>query len=107
MKVLLINNCFWRRGGSETVFFNTARLLEEAGHEVTFFSRKSDRDVESADSKYFDEEQGGLSRVINYFNNRNAARKMEELLSVKTFDIAHVHLIWGGNFVCCQNAKAA
>ena len=96
MKVLLINNCFYRRGGSETVFFNTAELLEKAGHEVTFFSIKSDMDIEHSDSKFFVEEKGKLSRIISYFYNHEAEKKMDELLASKSFDVAHVHLIWGG-----------
>ena len=38
MKILLINNFHYRRGGSEAVYFNMADMLEQAGHEVIFFS---------------------------------------------------------------------
>lgn len=41
MKILLINNFHYRKGGSETVYFNTAEILQKRGHEVIFFSREN------------------------------------------------------------------
>ena len=38
MKILLINNFHYRKGGSEAVYFNMARMLAHHGHEVLFFS---------------------------------------------------------------------
>ena len=39
MKVLLINNFHYRKGGSETVYFNTGKMLEEAGDHTDWKSR--------------------------------------------------------------------
>lgn len=58
MKVLLINNCFWRRGGSEAVFFGTADLLKGMGHDVVFFSMEDAQNIH-ADNPEFFVERGG------------------------------------------------
>ena len=97
MKVLLINNFHYRKGGSESVYFNTAELLCRAGHEVIFFSFADPEIEECAEQEYFAERRNGLLKsAADYFYNRNAARKLELLLQHKRPDIAHIHLIWGG-----------
>ena len=68
MKILLINNFHYRKGGSETVYFNTAEILQKRGHEVIFFSRE----------------------------NKEARHNIEKLILQEKPDIAHVHLFWGG-----------
>ena len=98
MKVLLINNFFFRKGGSETVFFNTARLLEQAGHQVCFFSVSREENISSPFSKYFISDTTKASKVkglLSYFYNKEAATKLEQLIMVEKPDIAHSHLMWG------------
>jgi len=96
MKVLLINNCFFRRGGSEAVFFGTADLLREMGHEVVFFSMEDDRNVHTDRPAYFVGRGGKLSQIKDYFNNKKAVQKIEEIIDKEQPDIAHAHLLWGG-----------
>lgn len=96
MKVLLINNCFFRRGGSETVFFGTAELLREMGHDVVFFSMKDEQNIHTDCHEYFVERGGWISQVRDYFCNPKASRILETILNVEKPDIAHVHLFWGG-----------
>lgn len=96
MKVLLINNCFFRRGGSEAVFFGTADLLKEMGHEVVFFSMEDDHNIHTNIPEYFVGRGGKFSQLRDYFSNPAAARKLEELLVKEKPDIAHAHLFWGG-----------
>lgn len=96
MKVLLINNCFWRRGGSETVFFGTADLLREMGHEVVFFSMEDEKNIADEKPSYNVERGGRLAQMKDYFNNRKAARLIEEIIQKEKPDIAHAHLLWGG-----------
>lgn len=96
MKVLLINNCFWRRGGSEAVFFGTADLLKEMGHEVVFFSMEDDQNIHTDNPEYFVSRDGKLSQMKDYFSNHAAAHRLEEILKREKPDIAHVHLFWGG-----------
>ena len=55
MKILLINNFHYRKGGSEAVYFNMARMFAERGHEVLFFSCTDERNEpsgQSGSSKY-------------------------------------------------------
>lgn len=96
MKVLLINNCHWPRGGSEAVYFNTAKLLKEQGHEVIFLSRKDEQNIVSGDKEYFISQPGGVKKIKNIFRNPEAAIKLEEILEKEKPDIAHAHLFWGG-----------
>lgn len=101
MKVLLINNFHYRRGGSEAVYFNTGELLKAAGHQVVYFSQNNDSNIADENSSFFvDAERPGISgkleRISNYFNNRRAAERIEKLIIQEHPDIAHIHLFWGG-----------
>ena len=104
MKVLLIDNFLYRRGGAEVVFLNTGDLLKAKGHDVVYFSQKWEENLPYDDSKYFpkgiDTKVQGifnkLKGIGNYFYNKEAANKLEELIKVEYPDIAHVHLFWGG-----------
>lgn len=104
MKVLLIDNFLYRRGGAEVVFLNTGELLKAKGHEVVYFSQEWKENLPCDDAKYFPkgidtQSQGILNKlkgVGNYFYNKDAADKLEELIKVEQPDIAHVHLFWGG-----------
>jgi len=101
MKVLLINNFHYLRGGSEAVYFNTGELLKAAGHQVVYFSQNNDSNIADENSSFFvDTERPGihgkLVRISNYFNNRRAAERIEELIIKEHPDIAHIHLFWGG-----------
>ena len=96
MKVLLINNCFFRRGGSEAVFFGTADLLREMGHDVVFFSIEDDQNIHTDRHEYFIGRGGRLSQMKDYFSNTKAAKVIEEIIVKEKPDIAHAHLLWGG-----------
>lgn len=96
MKVLLINNFHYRKGGSEAVYFNTAQILQEHGHEVISFSYKDEENVPCEQEPFFVHRKGGLGTLKNYFYNTEAERNLESLLEKERPDIAHVHLFWGG-----------
>lgn len=104
MKVLLIDNFFYRRGGAEVVFLNTGELLKACGHEVVYFCQEWEQNLPCKDSKYFPmgvdtKSQGFADRlrgISNYFYNSEAAKKLDELLVKEKPDIAHIHLFWGG-----------
>jgi glycosyltransferase involved in cell wall biosynthesis len=96
MKVLLINNCHWPLGGAATVYFNTAQLLKEAGHDVVFFSFGREQNIHTDMPEYFVKRDGMLGRMRNYFSNPEAARTLDKVLNKEKPDIAHVHLFWGG-----------
>ena len=96
MKVLLINNFHYRKGGSEAVYLNTGKMLEEHGHQVVWFSFADAENLPCAQSEYFPERSSGLRAVQEYFYNRNAGRSLTRLLEAEKPDVANVHLIWGG-----------
>lgn len=98
MKVLLINNCHYLRGGSETVYFNTGKLLMELGHEVLYFSFADVRNVPCNEEKYFPAFNNAAPQYIwEYFYNIRAAHALERLILEKGVpDIANINLIWGG-----------
>lgn len=101
MKILLINKFFYLKGGSESVFFETAELLKNKGHKVIFFSMKHAKNIASEYEKYFvsnvDYESKRLKdmfqdslRLLYFFE---AKQKMEELIEKERPDIAHLHNI--------------
>lgn len=99
MRVLLINNRHFHGGGADMVYFSTGELLEDAGHEVVFFSRQSEQAEHYQLDNYFapDFEKGNiLHRTAIYFKNYEAAEALDRLLTKEHFDIAHAHLMWGG-----------
>lgn len=102
MKVLTINAFNYRKGGSETVMFNTGDLLHEHGHEVVHFALRWPENLPDANSEYFPaskETRTGrlraLKNVVNYFYHFEAARNLERLIEKERPDIAQIHLIWG------------
>lgn len=97
MKILLINNFHYRKGGSETVYFNTGRLLEEHGHKVVWFSFRDEANLPCGQSGHFVEKSSStLGLMKDYFYNTKVRKALERLLEEEKPDIAHVHLIWGG-----------
>ncbi len=104
MKVLLIDNFHYRRGGAEVVYLNTADMLLEHGFEVVFFSQEWKENLGTSNSKYFPKGYSVRSKgfsnklkcITHYFYNIDAARSLENLISVEKPDIAHIHLFWGG-----------
>lgn len=99
MKVLLINNFHYVRGGSESVYFNTERLLIKNDHLVMFFSIERRENVPSKYAEYFPKDPQGygfMRRLFNYFYNIEASVQLDKLLRLEKPDIAHLHLFWGG-----------
>jgi len=100
LNILAINKFYWKKGGSEAVFFSEKQMLEKAGHQVIPFSMSSDKNEESEYSKYFVDEvdygKGGMlnklsaaSKIIYSFNARS---KMKQLLSGNSPELAHFHI---------------
>lgn len=98
MKILLINNFHYIKGGSEAVYFNMARMFVRMGHEVVFFSCTSDRNLDGA-NEYFVKPNSEVNKLVGamrYIYNGSAARALDRLLTEHKPDIAHIHLFWGG-----------
>lgn len=102
MRILQINKFFYRRGGSETYFFDLIKLLEEEGHEVITFSTKSPKNLPSSYEKFFVEEidfgkSEGLIKNLKKFGHSlyslEAKRKLEKLIIATKPEVAHLHNI--------------
>ena len=99
MRVLLINNFHYLKGGSEAVYFNMARMFTQAGHDVLFFSCTSDRNLEYGANEHFVAPNSEVNPVVGamrYIYNGSAACALDKLLTEHRVDIAHIHLFWGG-----------
>ena len=100
MKILLLNNFHYRKGGSETVYFNTGELLKEHGHEVEYFSLQQSDNIPARYERYFgygkDSAINTFSKVRNMFWNTSAAKGLQYVLDDFKPDVAHIHLVWGG-----------
>jgi len=102
MKVLLINKYFFSKGGSETCFFDTARILSNNGHEVFFFSMQHPSNSPSTETEFFtshiDYNNPGawhkkFKSAARLVYSREARHKLESLLRSKRPDIVHLHNI--------------
>lgn len=103
MRILLINNFHYLRGGAERSYFDTAEILKEKGHQVAFFSTANDQNYPTDWSKYFvsyhDLEgehnwKDKLRIVVKFFYNREAKKKLRELLKDFQPQVAHLHNIY-------------
>ncbi len=97
MKILLINKFHYLRGGAEKVYFETARILREHGHEVRFFSMKHPQNIIDPDSDFFvdnsdyDCNSNFLQKTKNIFWNEQSRNSLKELLEDFRPQIAHLH----------------
>lgn len=102
MKVLQVNKFFYPKGGAETVFFDTAKILEDYGHKAIFFCMEDEKSLDSDYRKYFvskvDYEKKGTKNIVfssaRLLYSFGARRKMEELILAEKPDIAHLHNIY-------------
>jgi hypothetical protein len=53
MRVVNANKFYYRKGGAETAYFQTARLLEEHGHEVVPFAMRHPENEPPPWSRFF------------------------------------------------------
>lgn len=102
MKVLQINKYYYKKGGAETVFFNTIQLLAKKMHTVIPFSLKHEKNESSLYAPYFvDYPELSESNFFvkakhfaNFFYNKKAAQQLEKLIVEQKPDIAHIHLMF-------------
>jgi glycosyltransferase involved in cell wall biosynthesis len=102
-RLLSINNYYYRRGGSEAVFFEHNRLFEEAGWEVVPFSMHcaandpspwSAHFVDSTDSVPGHFSLDKLTRAAAAIYSLEAARRIRTLVALTHPQIAHAHNIY-------------
>ncbi|WP_162141092.1 glycosyltransferase family 4 protein [Martelella mediterranea] len=82
------------------MYINTGELLESAGHDVSYFSAKSDKDLDCKDSEYFcdaiDTKNAGISDVKRFLFNEDARNMLDSMMGKrKRVDIAHLHIYYG------------
>jgi glycosyltransferase involved in cell wall biosynthesis len=104
MKILLINNYHYLKGGVERAYFDTAEILKSQGHEVAFFSMKDPKNEQTEWDKYFvdnvDYNDPGLTAWekikigVKFIFNFQAKNNLERLITEFKPDIAHLHNIY-------------
>ena len=100
MNILSINKFYWKKGGSETVFFGEKELLEKVGHKVIPFSMCSDKNLPSEYSEFFVDEVNynsshltdKISSAFKIIYSFDARKKINKLVSKHTPDLAHFHI---------------
>lgn len=104
MRILLINKYHFLKGGAERAYFDMARMLEERGHTVAFFSMHHPENRPTAWEKYFVENIEYQDRTLSIWEksilagkilfNFEAHKKLEKLIEDFHPDIAHLHNIY-------------
>ncbi|MFH0341648.1 MAG: glycosyltransferase [Chromatiales bacterium] len=102
-KLLSLNTYYYRRGGSETVFFDHDALFRSLGWETAVFAMKHPNNEPSPWGRFFIEEMEfgfkyspvqKLAMAGKVIYSLEARFKLASLLSVFRPDIAHAHLIY-------------
>lgn len=102
MNILHINKFHYLRGGSEVVYFNTAKILEEHGHKSLFFSMHHPDNIPCQTSNHFMPyvDLVNANGIINQFKSAGrvlysfeARKRISQLLDNYPVDIAHLHNI--------------
>lgn len=103
LRLVNINNYHYRRGGSDVVYFDHAKLMAEIGWANAYFSMHHPKNEETPWSRFFvDELEFGhdypviqkaimATKVVYSFE---AQRKLRALLQVFQPDIAHLHCVY-------------
>jgi glycosyltransferase involved in cell wall biosynthesis len=101
--LLSINSYFYRRDGSEAVFLEHNRLLEERGWRVVPFAMHHENNLTSEWSDYFVTEvefgkpytlREKLARVPKVIYSTEARRKIARLIDAVRPDLAHCHSVY-------------
>ena len=102
MRVVNANKFYYHKGGAETAYFQTARLLEEHGHEVVPFAMSHPENEATPWSRFFPSQvefraPGGpgsqLKRAARVIWSAEARDRMRDLLSEARPDLVHLHNI--------------
>ena len=103
MKILLINNYFYRRGGVETILFDQIELLKKNGHDVAMFTMHHKKNIRSDYEKYFAPEyeytnvslpekfSAGIKLIYSYKTRQCLSKLLRDFKP----DVIHCHNIYG------------
>jgi len=104
MRIAMLNNYFYVRGGSERVFHDEMAILGDNGHQVRAFCRANPSDPEYPFSSFFPEDiqtnelsiSGKSFNIISeLFYSKVSKTKLSAFLDNWRPDIAHAHNIYG------------
>lgn len=103
MKIALVNNYYYLRGGSERVLFGDQQALIEAGHEVSVFAARQPENLDAPTSNYFpvvmDREVTGpwnkLRAAAEVVYSPSVGRAFGRFLDDYSPDLIHCHNIYG------------
>ncbi|MCF6153468.1 MAG: glycosyltransferase family 1 protein [Candidatus Kuenenia stuttgartiensis] len=103
LNVLHINKFHYLRGGSEAVYFGTAKILESHGHKSLFFSMHHPDNIPCETSNYFmpyvdlNTNRTGIGNQLKnagrILYSLEAKKRLSHLLKEYPVDIAHLHNI--------------
>lgn len=102
-RLLSLNSYHYRRGGSDAVYFDHAKLFDDLGWENAFFSMHHPKNVESPWSKYFVKELElshnysalqKISMATKAIYSLEAQRNLRKLIDEFQPSVAHVHCIY-------------
>lgn len=105
MRILLIDKYHRQYAGPQRLYFDTAKLLREQGHEVAFFAMDHPKNEPTPWSKYFveqiDYEEANqltffqkVQVARNIIWNRSAKKKLEALIAEFKPDVAHLFVTY-------------
>lgn len=100
MKVLSVNKFYYKKGGSETYFFELNKLLKENNIEVSLFSMKDEKNYKNSYEKYFVENIDysnmnlleKIKNAVKIIYSIEAKNKINKLIKDKKPDIAHLNI---------------
>jgi len=95
MKILIINNNHFRKSGTDSVYLNLLKLLEQMGHRVIAFSFKDHQNVVEFSNEYF-VDKSVFARSFGKFYSKASKKSIEKLILEHRPDLAHFHNIIGG-----------
>jgi glycosyltransferase involved in cell wall biosynthesis len=102
-RLMSINNYYYLRGGSESVYFEHNRLFEDAGWEVVPFSMQNAMNQPTKWSGHFAKQTDGgegqspiakLSRAAAAIYSTDSARRIRALIALTRPHVAHAHNIY-------------
>lgn len=95
MKILLVNKFHYLKGGSEKYYFDLAKLLQEKGHEVAFFSMENEKNIKTDCKEYFVKESDmnskNIFKAFDVIYSEKNKKEMEKTLDDFKPDIVHLN----------------
>lgn len=99
LNILNCNNYFYIRGGSDKIFFDHMKIMDEMNHTSIPFAPKDEKSINTKWDKYFtdaiDISNPEIKKMPNFFYNVNAKKNLEKLLFENSINIAHLHIYYG------------